>query len=140
MYCTYQDIEQKMGYAELAKYTDKQARVVDSSVVEEVINSISAMIDGYLRGRYNLPLINTHFIVQQICIDFVCYELRQRNGDKPSEGDAVSYSQTLNKLKDIQKGYIVLDETATKKEPVALVISSPPIFNEALKRYRNLIK
>lgn len=61
-YCISDDIEIQIGKNSLVQLTndDNTQQTVDSVVVEEALIYSSTLIDGYLRGKYNLPL-NTQF-------------------------------------------------------------------------------
>lgn len=66
-YCISDDIEIQIGKNSLVQLTndDNTQQTVDSVVVEEALIYSSTLIDGYLRGKYNLPL-NTQQM--QMCI------------------------------------------------------------------------
>ena len=70
-YCTSDDIEIQIGKNSLVQLTndDNTQQTVDSVVVEEALIYSFTLIDGYLRGKYNLPL-NTQFpLLRVIAID-----------------------------------------------------------------------
>ncbi|MBR6126271.1 DUF1320 domain-containing protein, partial [bacterium] len=59
-YCTIEDIETHISTPILIQLTnDDGGETVDREVASEAIVYSSAIIDGYLRGRYTLPL-DTH--------------------------------------------------------------------------------
>ena len=56
-YCTIEDIETYVSTSTLIQLTsDYEQDEVDRVVAEEAIIYSSTLIDGYLRGRYTLPL------------------------------------------------------------------------------------
>lgn len=143
MYCNYSDIEKAIGYEELASCTDvNNGEKVNNAIVEDTITSISAIIDGYLRGRYTLPLIKTHEILKKICIDLVYFELKNgTNAKKPIEGDQAKYDRAYSQLKDIQKGNIILDETNEITKNIAMAVySQPSAISKARTQYRKMFE
>ena len=60
-YCTVDDIEIQVSTPTLIQLTsDNGQEAVNRDVAQEAILFSSALIDGYLRARYTLPL-NIHF-------------------------------------------------------------------------------
>ena len=69
-YCTVEDIETQLSTPILIQLSsdDEGQDEIDRNVVDEAILYSSTLIDGYLRGRYTLPL-NTHFpLLRILCI------------------------------------------------------------------------
>ena len=79
MYCTIDDIEKHTSSPTLIQLSsDDGQEAVNRVVVEEAILYASTLIDGYLRGRYSLPL-DTHFpLLRIIAIDLSVYRLYSR--------------------------------------------------------------
>lgn len=115
-YCTIDDIETHVSTSTLIQLTsDYEQEEVDRVVAEEAIIYSSTLIDGYLRGRYNLPL-DTHFpLLRIIAIDLSIYRLysRRMRNDMPQVIED-NYKNAIKLLQDIQKGTISLEaETDT---------------------------
>ncbi len=120
MYCTQKDIEKQITTPTLIQLTsDDSQDVVDETITFEAILYSSTLIDGYLRGRYNLPL-NTHFpLLRIIAIDLSIYRLysRRLQADMP-EAILEQYKEAIKTLEKIQKGIITLEvqtETSTNQ-------------------------
>ena len=78
-------------------------------MVEEAIIYSSTLIDGYLRGRYSLPL-DAHFpLLRILAIDLSIYRLysRRMRNEMP-EVIQKNYDNAISTLRDIQKGVITL--------------------------------
>ena len=109
-YCTIGDIEKQTSSPTLIQLTsDNGQEVVNRVIVDEAILYASTLIDGYLRGRYSLPL-DTHFpLLRIIAIDLSIYRLyaRRMYNDIP-EVIASAYKNAIATLRDIQKGVIAL--------------------------------
>lgn len=111
-YCTSDDIEIQIGKNSLVQLTndDNTQQTVDSVVVEEALIYSSTLIDGYLRGKYNLPL-NTHFpLLRVIAIDICIYRLYSRRiyTDMP-ETISENYKNAIRALEQLKKGVITLE-------------------------------
>ena len=109
-YCTIEDIETQTSTPTLIQLTsDDGQEVVDRVVAQEAILYSSTIIDGYLRGRYSLPL-NTHFpLLRILAIDLSIHRLYSRRmRDEMPEVIENNYKNAISTLKDIQKGVISL--------------------------------
>ncbi len=110
-YCTIKNIETQISTATLIQLTsDENQSDIDRVVAEEAIIYASTVIDGYLRGRYSLPL-NTRFpLLRVIAMDLAIYRLysRRMRNEMP-EVIAENYKNAVNHLKDIQKGILTLE-------------------------------
>ncbi len=74
-YATLTDLTTRFGAAELTQLTDRLGGVqIDTAVIDQALNDASAVIDGYLAGRYALPLSP----VPSILISYACDLARER--------------------------------------------------------------
>lgn len=109
-YCTIEDIETQTSPPTLIQLTsDDGQEEVDRVVAQEAILYSSTLIDGYLRGRYTLPL-DTHFpLLRILAIDLSIYRLytRRMRNEMP-EVIENNYKNAIATLRDIQKGVITL--------------------------------
>lgn len=109
-YCTIEDIETQTSTPTLIQLSsDNGQEEVNRVVVEEAIIYSSTLIDGYLRGRYSLPL-DAHFpLLRILAIDLSIYRLysRRMRNEMP-EVIQTNYDNAISTLRDIQKGVITL--------------------------------
>ena len=109
-YCTIEDIETQTSTPTLIQLTtDDGQEEINRVVAQEAILYSSTLIDGYLRGRYTLPL-NTHFpLLRILSIDLSIYRLysRRMRNEMP-EVIETAYKNAISTLRDIQKGVITL--------------------------------
>ena len=109
-YCTIEDIETQTSTPTLIQLTsDDGQEAVNRVVALEAVLYSSTLIDGYLRGRYSLPL-NTHFpLLRILAIDISIYRLYARimRNEMP-EVIETAYKNAISTLRDIQKGVISL--------------------------------
>jgi phage gp36-like protein len=113
-YCTQEDLETHLSTATLTQLTsDDGANVIDSAVALEAIIYASTLINGYLRGRYNLPLSSPFPLLRIIAIDIAVYRLYSRRM-RTEIPDVISnqYNEAIKRLQDIQKGIITLENVS----------------------------
>lgn len=120
-YCTIEDIETHTSTPTLIQLTsDDGQEEVDRVVAQEAILYSSTLIDGYLRGRYTLPL-DTHFpLLRILAIDLSIYRLytRRMRNEMP-EVIENNYKNAIATLRDIQKGVITLQSENDSLETVS---------------------
>ena len=101
-YCTIEDIETQTSTPTLIQLSsDNGQEEVNRVVVEEAIIYSSTLIDGYLRGRYTLPL-NIHFpLLRILAIDLSIYRLysRRMRNEMP-EVIQTNYDNAISTLRD----------------------------------------
>ena len=110
MYCTIDDIEKHTSTPTLIQLTSDDGQdEIDKTVVEESILYSSALIDGYLRGRYSLPLDICFPLLRVLAVDLSVYRLysRRMQNEMPEVIDS-AYKNAIATLRDIQKGVISL--------------------------------
>ena len=109
-YCTIEDIETQTSTPTLIQLTsDDGQEEINRVVALEAILYSSTLIDGYLRGRYSLPL-DAHFpLLRILAIDLSIYRLysRRMRHEMP-EVIQKNYDNAISTLRDIQKGVITL--------------------------------
>ena len=111
MYCTSEDIEKQITHETLVQLTNDTPPqdTVDDSVTYEAILYSSTLIDGYLQGRYELPISTRLPLLRIIAIDLSIYRLysRRLHADMP-ESILEQYKEAIKTLEKIQKGIIAL--------------------------------
>ena len=120
-YCAVEDIETQLSTPTLIQLSSDDGQdEIDRTVVDEAILYSSTLIDGYLRGRYTLPL-NTHFpLLRILCIDLSIYRLYSRRMfNEMPQVIADAYKNAIASLRDIQKGVISLQAENSETEETA---------------------
>jgi phage gp36-like protein len=110
-YCTIEDIETQTSTPTLIQLTsDDGQEIVDRVVAQEAILYSTSLINGYLRGRYSLPLNIQFPLLRILAIDISIYRLyaRRMRNEMP-EVIETAYKNAISTLKDIQKGTITLE-------------------------------
>jgi phage gp36-like protein len=109
-YCTIDDIETQTSSPTLIQLTsDDGVEEVNRVVAQEAILYSSTLIDGYLRGRYSLPLNSRFPLLRILAIDLSIHRLysRRMRNEMP-EVIEDNYRNAISTLRDIQKGIITL--------------------------------
>ena len=106
MYCTLQDLIDRGWERELIQVTDKdRVNQISAIDVEQAIKDASADIDGYLQGRYALPLEVTVPKLTHTACDIARYYLHDR---KPTEHITKRYEVAIRWLEQVARGTIKL--------------------------------
>lgn len=109
-YCTLDDIKQQISETTLIEITDdNQVNEINTSIVNEAILYSETLIDGYLRGRYTLPLLSVPVLIKILAADLSVFRLYSRrfHTDMP-ESINNKYKNSIKLLEQIQKGIVSL--------------------------------
>jgi phage gp36-like protein len=115
MYCTVADIQAIVPEHELIELTDdaSPAEIVIEEIVNRAIADAGELIDGYLRGRYTLPLSPVPGLLGTLAADVAIYRLYARRLRlAPPEAVTERYKNTIKILDQIQAGKISLGAEA----------------------------
>jgi phage gp36-like protein len=76
-YCTQQNLVDRFTEEELIQLTDRTipATAIDATVVAEAISDADDTINGYIAGRYDLPLSSTPGVLVRNACDLAHYYL-----------------------------------------------------------------
>ena len=140
-YCTLADID--APEQDLIDLTDDSASgIIDQTVVDKAIAYAGEMIDGYLRGKYALPLDPVPPLLTQLAASI---SLRKIYGHRPRtvvpDSLADEYKAVIRTLEKISKGEIVLGTTGLTPDPIttsakAQVVAPDRVFSrKSLKGY-----
>jgi phage gp36-like protein len=108
-YASQSDLVERFGESMLIDLTDRAdppAGVIDAGVVSKALDDADAMIDGYLLGRYALPLPTTPNLLNDLAKAIAVYKLHR---DAVSEKIAADYKNAEKMLALIADGTIRLN-------------------------------
>jgi phage gp36-like protein len=138
MYCGLTDILRAVPESDLIELTDDEnTGSYDEILLNNIIQEQSSFIDGYLRGRYAVPVTGNP-ILKQICIDLVAYALTYRRMKYRMPQSIIDIKKGAEqKLLSIQKGEITLDSgSAESRTPHVSVKEKTRVFtDEVLSQY-----
>ena len=119
-YCTHQDIGKAIPELTLVQLSndDSTAELPNESVIEDGVRQAEELVDGYLRGRYVLPLDPVPTVLRDAVVYLARHWLYQRRpeGDLP---DAVKDSRkdTIKLLESIRDGVVTLGMPSGEAAP-----------------------
>lgn len=128
-YCTKDDILNIIPEQDLINLT------VDTPVGDDVVNEaqLSSAIDyadscinGYLRSRYDLPLSVIPDEIVKLCADIAVYRLYMRRPQSLPEHIKDNYKESIELLKNIQKGVFIID--TPQEHPETTMPALKPTF------------
>src|SRR5690606_19672022 len=107
-YCTLGQLTDRYGTAMLVELTDRAEEAtgeIDTDAVDRAIADTDAMIDGYLAGRYALPLAEVPQMLTDLAQPIALYKLHRNVASEKVQRD---YDGALRMLREIAKGELRL--------------------------------
>lgn len=105
-YATRQDLIDRFGEDELIGLTSRHgALAIDEDVLSRALVDADAEINGYLAGRYSLPLEHVPTILPRLAADIARYRLQE---DRVTEAVATRYKDAVAFLRAVAKGEVLL--------------------------------
>lgn len=107
-YATQAELVERYGEPMLIVLTDREdppADAIDADVVARALADADAAIDGYLAGRYALPLSSLPPLVRDLALAIAIYKLHR---DTASDKIRKDYEDALAQLKQIAAGVVRL--------------------------------
>jgi phage gp36-like protein len=137
LYCTVDDIVTELGQTTTAMLSnDADPESINSDLLESYLTARSEFIDGFLLGRYTLPLQNSHEIIKKVCVDLVVYDLYKRRGSIDDDSKLIK-KEAIEILANLQTGKITLDDGDAEDRPrhVSYSEKTSLFSNELLDNY-----
>lgn len=109
-YCVTQDLYDALSQRAVDKMAKDEATdtaEIIAARIEAAIDKAGERIDGYLRGRYTLPIENAPGILTDLCVDIALYFIAGRKGiaeGTPEKNLETKYRDAIAYLKDVQAG------------------------------------
>jgi phage gp36-like protein len=111
-YATQTGLVDRYGEAMLIALTDRAAiptGFVDAGVVSRALAEADALIDGYLAGRYALPLSAVPPVLVPLAEAIAIYSLHITEPEAKIRAD---YEAAIKRLAEIARGTIILKDAA----------------------------
>ncbi|MGE4265431.1 MAG: gp436 family protein [Desulfovibrio sp.] len=115
-YATMQGMVSRFGLSEVIALTDREANgAVDEPVLGAALVEATAEIEGYLAGRYALPLASVPPLVAGLCCDIARYRL--------SGANVLETDPTRNRYRDAVR---LLEQISAGKVGLGLDLAGQP--------------
>lgn len=113
-YIVIDDLKTDISETELQQLTDdERLGAVNEDRINAAIADAGDLMDGFLRGRYTLPLDPVPPIIKKIAKEIVIYELFKRKKRQTISKEMTdNYSAQLKLLAQIQAGTVTLGVAA----------------------------
>ena len=138
MYATLDDLKKQLPEDVLMALTDDGGSgVIDTAVTDAALETAEVEIDGYLGGRYTLPLSPLPEVIIKVAVDIAIYNLYARRQGPPEHWQK-RYDNTIRFLVKIAGGQISLGvgDPVAPAAAEAMVTSSARIFSrDSLKGF-----
>jgi phage gp36-like protein len=111
-YATLQMLSDRVGVPMLVMLTDRSVvptGEVDLAVLGRALADADALIDGFLAGKYDMPLTSTPALIADIAQAVTLWKLHSSEPETKVKDD---YNDALQRLKEIRAGIIVLTDVA----------------------------
>lgn len=108
-YATVTDLQDRLGEARLMQLTDlgdPPIGLVDTAVAQKALDDAAAEIDGYLVGRYALPM--TEPVPPMLRVQAVTIAHYRLLGSAAGEVEREDYRNAIKFLMAVAKGEVVL--------------------------------
>ena len=132
-YATITAMQQRFGERDLIYLSEREdgpVDVINTAVIEQAINDASDVINGYLAGRYELPLVTVPNLLEQFCCDIARYKLG--TNDVP-EHVGTRYKDAIKFLMSVAKGELSIGVDAlgqdAKVQDTATIQSAGTVFS-----------
>lgn len=115
-YTTLAILTDRFGDRALVDLTDRAdpaTGAIDVAVIDRALADTDAVIDGYLKGRYVLPLVETPPLLVDIASSIAIYKLHRYTPDEKIKKD---YDDAMRSLRDIARGDLRLDVAGAEPE------------------------
>jgi phage gp36-like protein len=113
-YATQADMVDRFGETELSQRTNRvDGTTIDTTVLGRALADADAEIDGYLAGRYALPLATVPTALVRVACDVARYRLYD---DGITDVVRQRYEDATSFLKRISSGDVVLGDLAAATE------------------------
>lgn len=108
-YAAPADLEKWIDGDRMIRLTDDQdTGSVNTTIVDSILDAASLEIDGYLGGRYALPMSPEPPILKKLCVDIAGYLLHIRREEAPGDYWETQYKNAIAFLTKIASGQVSL--------------------------------
>lgn len=107
-YATEVQLVERYGFSSILALTDRAAYAtgtIDSTVIGRALDDADALIDGYIRNRYDLPLVAVPPLLTDVALAVAFYKLHIA---QPDDKVVADYRDARTLLDRIANGVVAL--------------------------------
>lgn len=141
MYATVSDMIARFGETQMIRLSrpeDRSAETVDDARIETALSDASALIDGYLRARYTVPVAAPPLEIKRAACILARYDLAQGEHVDPSKEMDKGRADVVAWLETIAKELVNLDIPAAPISGAAVGSGPAMIDRERVMTHENL--
>jgi len=118
-YATADDILARYPNRDLVQLSneDPAATTVNAAALEQALSDAAAEIDGYLEGRFALPLAQPPAVLNRLACDIAMYRLQSLRPLHDLADARKRYEDAIAFLLEAAKGTVTLGLSAASQEP-----------------------
>lgn len=132
-YCTVADMLSRYGQQDMILLSWREGAAdgeINQPVIEQAIADATAEINGYIGGRYELPLSQVPDVLVRHCCDIARYLM---SGDRTPETVQKRYDSVISYLVKVGKGDLSLGlsqgSPTEPSETIAMIQADGQVFN-----------
>ncbi len=118
-YATAQDVINRYPNRDLVQLTneDPTAMTVNTAPITQALSDASAEIDGYIEGRFALPLADPPAVLNRLATDIAMYRMQTLRPLHDIEDARQRYEDAVAMLGKVAAGELTLGLATDGKEP-----------------------
>ncbi|MGC1192665.1 MAG: DUF1320 domain-containing protein [Candidatus Binatus sp.] len=118
-YATAQDMINRYPNRDLVQLTneDPTATTINDTPITQALADASAEIDGYLEGRFSLPLTDPPAVLNRLTTDIAMYRMQSLRPLHDLEDARQRYEDAVAMLAKVAAGDLTLGLSADNQEP-----------------------
>jgi phage gp36-like protein len=120
-YATVNDVTARYPNRDLVQLSneDPAANTVNGAPIQTALDDASAEIDGYLEGRFTLPLSDPPAVLNRLCTDIAMYRMQVLRPLHDLADARKRYDDAIAMLAKVAAGELTLGLAADNQEPPA---------------------
>src|SRR6202451_3646989 len=118
-YATPQDMINRYPNRDLVQLTNEAptATTINTAPITQALGDASAEIDGYIEGRFTLPLTDPPAVLNRLATDIAMYRMQALRPLHDLEDARKRYEDAVAMLKQVAAGELTLVLSADGQEP-----------------------
>jgi phage gp36-like protein len=108
VYASAQDLRDRYPDQDLIQLTDPEGQILQVDRLDSALRAAQSIIDGYLQGRYPLPLAQVPSSLVEYACDIAMYRLQTLRPADTLEDARARYKDAIKYLEQVSRGELQL--------------------------------